>query len=44
VNPDSTPKVMRIRPTVAAIQEPMDNPHYFPKDPQNLLKADPDRP
>jgi fermentation-respiration switch protein FrsA (DUF1100 family) len=35
--------VMRIRPTTAALQEPIDDPHYVPKDPRNLLKADPAR-
>ena len=43
MNSDRTAQVMRIRPTTAAIQEPMDGPHYVPNDPRNLLKADPTR-
>jgi fermentation-respiration switch protein FrsA (DUF1100 family) len=37
---DNMPTIIRIRPTTAAIQEPLDDPHYLPKDPRNLLKAD----
>jgi fermentation-respiration switch protein FrsA (DUF1100 family) len=43
VNSDHPPRIIRIRPTAAAIQEPMDDPHYVPKDPRNLLRADPAR-
>jgi uncharacterized protein len=38
-----TPKTIRLRPTAAAIQEPMDDRYYVPKDPDNLLRADPSR-
>lgn len=34
---------LRIRPTTAAMKEPMENPRYFPADPRNLLRADPAR-
>ena len=34
---------VRIRPTAAAVQEPLDDPHYLPADPRNLLHADPTR-
>ena len=40
---DHAPQVVRIRPTAAAIQEPVDYDYYLPKDPRNLLKADPKR-
>lgn len=43
MNWDSAPHAVHIRPTAAAIQEPMDDPHYIPKDPRNLLKANPTR-
>jgi uncharacterized protein len=33
----------RIRPTTAAMKEPVDDPHYLPPDPRNLLRADPVR-
>jgi fermentation-respiration switch protein FrsA (DUF1100 family) len=33
----------RIRPTAAAIKEPTDDLHYLPRDPRNLLRADPSR-
>lgn len=36
-------QTMRIRPTAAAITEPMDDAHYLPADPANLLHADPQR-
>jgi uncharacterized protein len=34
---------IRIRPTAAAMAEPIDDPHYLPADPNNLLHADPSR-
>jgi fermentation-respiration switch protein FrsA (DUF1100 family) len=34
---------IRIRPTTVAAQEPVDDPHYLPADPHNLLRADPSR-
>jgi hypothetical protein len=34
---------VRIRPTAAAAAEPLDDPHYLPRDPRNLLQADPTR-
>jgi uncharacterized protein len=34
---------IRIRPTTAAMAEPMEDPHYLPADPENLLHADPSR-
>jgi uncharacterized protein len=37
------PPTVRIRPTAAAMQEPMDDPHYLPANPADLLKADPAR-
>jgi uncharacterized protein len=37
------PATVRIRPTAVAMQEVMDDPHYLPADPANLLKADPTR-
>jgi hypothetical protein len=40
---DSTVSTLRIRPVAAAMQESSDDPHFLPKDPQNLLKADPTR-
>lgn len=43
MNSDNVARVIRIRPTAAAMQEPEDDPHYVPKDPRNLLKADPTR-
>jgi uncharacterized protein len=36
-------KSIRIRPTVAAAAEPIDDPHFLPPDPANLLHADPNR-
>jgi dipeptidyl aminopeptidase/acylaminoacyl peptidase len=36
-------KTLRIRPTSAAAAEPLDDPHYLPADPANLLHADPNR-
>ena len=36
-------KTMRIRPTSAAAAEPMDDPHYLPADPADLLRANPVR-
>jgi fermentation-respiration switch protein FrsA (DUF1100 family) len=38
-----TLKTIRIRPTAAAAVEPMDDPHYLPADPADLLHADPSR-
>ena len=35
--------LIRIRPTAAALQEPVDYDYYIPKDPLNLLRADPTR-
>ena len=43
MNSDNVARVIRIRPTAAAMQELEDDPHYVPKDPRNLLKADPTR-
>jgi len=43
VNSDNVARVIRIRPTATAVQELEDDPHYVPKDPRNLLKADPAR-
>jgi len=40
VNSDNVARVIRVRPTAAAMQELEDDPHYVPKDPRNLLKAD----
>jgi fermentation-respiration switch protein FrsA (DUF1100 family) len=40
---DTLPRVIRIRPTAAALREPVDDTHYLPKDPANLLVADPRR-
>jgi fermentation-respiration switch protein FrsA (DUF1100 family) len=34
---------VRIRPTAIAAAEPLDDPHYLPADPGNLLHADPSR-
>ena len=34
---------IRIRPTAAAMKEPMNDPHYLPADRRNLLQADPSR-
>lgn len=34
---------LRIRPTTTAMTEPLDDPHYLPPDPSNLLQADPSR-
>jgi uncharacterized protein len=34
---------IRIRPTTAAMAEPLDDPHYLPADPKNLLHADSSR-
>jgi hypothetical protein len=34
---------VRIRPTAVAAAEPLDDPHYLPADPSNLLHADPSR-
>lgn len=34
---------LRIRPTTTAMTEPLDDPHYLPPDPSNLLRADPSR-
>ena len=34
---------IRIRPTAALAAEPLDDPHYLPADPVNLLRADPSR-
>ena len=36
-------KILRIRPTAAALQEPLDDPHYVPRNPRDLLLADPGR-
>ena len=36
-------RAIRIRPTSAAAAEPIDNPHYLPANPANLLHADLDR-
>jgi len=36
-------KMIRIRPTAMAMAEPVDDPHYLPADPKDLLKADPRR-
>jgi uncharacterized protein len=36
-------RTLRIRPTSAAAAEPMDDPHYLPADPADLLHADPAR-
>jgi fermentation-respiration switch protein FrsA (DUF1100 family) len=43
MNRDNTLPLVRIRPTAAALQEPMDDPHYLPRDPKDLLRADPSR-
>ena len=43
MNSDNVARVIRVRPTAAAMQELEDDPHYVPKDPRNLLKADPAR-
>ena len=40
MNSDNVARVIRVRPTAAAMQELEDDPHYVPKDPRNLLKAD----
>jgi len=34
---------LRIRPTAIAVTEPLDDPHYLPADPNDLLHADPAR-
>lgn len=34
---------LRIRPTATAMTDPVDDPHYLPADPRNLLHADPSR-
>lgn len=34
---------VRVRPTMEAMAEPMDDPHYLPRDPNKLLHADPSR-
>lgn len=34
---------MRIRPTAAAMKESIDDPHFVPRDPKNLLHADSSR-
>ncbi len=34
---------IRIRPTAAAMKEPVDDPHFVPRDPRDLLHADPSR-
>src|ERR687891_2413584 len=34
---------LRIRPTAATAAEALDDPHYIPADPRNLLRADPTR-
>lgn len=36
-------RTIRIRPTAAAAAEPVDDLHYLPADPANLLHADPSR-
>ena len=36
-------RTIRIRPTMTAAAEPVDDPHYLPKDKSLLLKADPAR-
>lgn len=36
-------KAIRLRPALAAASEPVDDPHYVPADPRNLLKGDPSR-
>ncbi|HYQ92693.1 MAG TPA: alpha/beta fold hydrolase, partial [Candidatus Competibacteraceae bacterium] len=36
-------RILRIRPTAAAAREPVDDPHYLPADPADLLHADPSR-
>jgi fermentation-respiration switch protein FrsA (DUF1100 family) len=40
---ESSVSTLRIRPVAAAMQEPSDDPHYLPKDPKNLLVANPAR-
>ena len=37
------PQAVHIRPTAAALQETVDDPHYLPANPADLLKADPSR-
>jgi hypothetical protein len=39
VNSANAPKVIRIRPTTASIREPMNDPHYVPKDPRNTVQV-----
>jgi hypothetical protein len=34
---------IRILPTTVAMAEPIEDPHYLPADPKNLLHADPSR-
>jgi fermentation-respiration switch protein FrsA (DUF1100 family) len=41
--PPDHPRTIRIRPTTTAAQEPVEDTHYLPSDPSNLLKADPNR-
>lgn len=36
-------RTIRIRPTTAAAVEPVDDLHYMPADPADLLHADPSR-
>lgn len=38
-----TVNTIRIRPTTMAAAEPMEDTHFLPSDPKNLLKADPRR-
>ena len=34
---------VRIRPTTMAVAEPVEDTHFLPADPKDLLKADPHR-